>query len=634
MINIFNELKALFSEILLEISKEQKISLNQESFEKFIVEPSKDKKHGDFACNIAMVLFKEFSAKFKNPREFALEIIKKVSDKNIAKLEIAGPGFINIFARNEIFYLVLEKLLNAKKVDFPDLGRDEKVNLEYASPNPTGPIHVGHTRGAIYGDVLANLLAKVGYDVLKEYYVNDAGSQIFVLLKSAYIRYLQAIGKYNQEMPEGFYPGEYLKEIGEKIAKKFDGEKLFEEEFYKIDLKESTQRARTFDEIKEELENGAEIMDLVVRSAEFLESEEFQTYRNFVVDEMIKIIVADLKALGIEHNSIFREKQELHDTNKIDEAIEILRAKDLIYEGQVEIPKTEKGVGASKVRYDQENQTLFRSTLFGDDVDRVVRKSDGSLTYFAADLAYIKSKFERGATKFIMPLGFDHAGYVKRMEAATKAFTEDKAELKIILCQMVKFIKNGEPLKMSKRAGNFITAKEVIDEVGADALRFIMLTRKNDTPFDFDLNKVIEQSKDNPIFYVQYAHARCCSVLRNLHGENLLTNIENEAIDFAVLQNLKDESEIEIIKKIAEFPRIIEMSAIALEPHRIAFYLQELAATFHSLWNKGSENKDLKFIIKENLEITKARIYLILATKLILKTGLDIFNIKAIEEMR
>ena len=357
---------------------------------------------------------------------------------------------------------------------------------------------------------------------------------------------------------------------------------------------------------------------------------------------MLKMIVADLANLGIKHDSLFSEKKELHDTRKIEEAIELLRAKGLIYIGKLEAPKTEKGVGALPEGYDEADQTLFRSTLFGDDVDRVVKKADGSYTYLAGDMAYALSKFNRGATKFIMPLGYDHAGYVKRLNAVVSALTDNRAELKVILCQMVKFVKNGEPLKMSKRAGNFIAAKDVIDELsaeigserGADVLRFIMLTRKNDAPFDFDLAKVVEQSKDNPIFYVQYAHARCCSVLRNLKAEGLLPNIESSTIDLSVLQNLQDESELEIIKKIVAFPRIIEMAVANYEPHRIAFYLQELAATFHSLWNKGVDNPDLKFIISDKLEFTKARIYLLMAIKIIISSGLEIFNIKALEEMR
>ena len=495
--------------------------------------------------------------------------------------------------------------------------------MEYASPNPTGPIHVGHTRGAIYGDVLAKLLSQVGYDVLKEYYINDAGSQINTLVKSAYVRYLQACGV-AAEISEGLYPGEYLIPIGEALhkaygdsLKKYSGDNIFEGVDFKGPI------------------------------------------RDFVVSEMLKMIVADLENLGIRHDSYFSEKKELHDTGKIAEAIELLRQKGLIYVGKLEAPKTEKGVGALPEGYDEADQTLFRSTLFGDDVDRVVQKADGSYTYLAGDMAYALSKFNGGgateetksrqaATKFIMPLGYDHAGYVKRLSAVVQAISggdathKGKAELKVILCQMVKFVKNGEPLKMSKRAGNFITAKDVIDELsaevgserGADVLRFIMLTRKNDAPFDFDLAKVVEQSKDNPIFYVQYAHARCCSVLRNLKAEGLLPNVESDEIDFSVLQNLQDESELEIIKKIVAFPRIIEMAVASYEPHRIAFYLQELAATFHALWNKGVENPDLKFIIPSKLEITKSRMYLLMAIKIIIAAGLEVFNIKALEEMR
>ncbi|MBU6339271.1 MAG: arginine--tRNA ligase [Rickettsiales bacterium] len=594
MLNIFNNFKEEFFTVLKDIAKKNNIELSDRDFAIFTVEPTKEKSHGDIACNIAMTLSKKFSsiAELNNPRKLAEAIIKKLNNQNIAKVEIAGPGFINIFLKNQIFYDILNDLLKSKNFTFPNLGKGEKVNLEYASPNPTGPIHVGHTRGAIYGDVLATLLQKVGYDVLKEYYINDAGSQIITLLKSAYLRYLQACGE-KVEITEGLYPGEYLIAIGQALKNKFS------------------------DSLKNKKEE--EYITLI---------------RDFVVESMVEMIKTDLLAIGIKHDSYFSEKKNLHDKNKIPETIKILEEQGLIYVGKLEAPKTEKGVGAMPEGYDEKDQTLFSSTKFGDDQDRVVRKFDGSYTYFGADLAYLKSKFERGATKFIMPLGYDHAGYVKRLTAATKALTNDKAELKIILCQMVKFVKNGEPLKMSKRAGNFITAREVIDEVGADALRFIMLTRKNDAPLDFDLVKVIEQSKDNPIFYVQYAHARCCSVLRNLNSEAILPNIENEKIDEAVLQNLTDESEIEIIKKIASFPRIIELSVNSFEPHKIAFYLQELAADFHALWNKGSENPNLKFIIKNDLQLTKSRIYLVIAVRNIIKTGLEIFNINALDEMR
>jgi len=589
MLNIFNQFKQIFSDVVKEIAKKNNIEINDADLKNFTVEPSKDKSHGDLACNIAMITSKKFSAieNLNNPKKLAQEIISTLKNSHIIKMEIAGPGFINVFLDNKIFHKIISNLLKEEKFQFPNLGNNIKVNLEYASPNPTGPIHVGHTRGAIYGDVLATLLQKVGYDVLKEYYINDAGSQIITLLKSAHLRYLEALGQ-NIEIPQGLYPGTYLIEIGQKLKEKF-GDSL----------------------------------------AKKSEEEYLLEIRDFTINAMVEMIKSDLLALGIKHDSYFSEKKELHDTNKIEKTIEILNQKDLVYVGKLEAPKTEKGVGALPEGYDDKDQTLFRSTLFGDDVDRVIKKHDGSPTYFAGDIAYVKSKFERGAKIFIMPLGYDHAGYVKRLNAAVEALTDKQAQLKVILCQMVKFVKNGQPLKMSKRAGNFITAREVIDEVGADVLRFIMLTRKNDAPFDFDLAKVIEQSKDNPIFYVQYAHARCASILRSCQ-----LSVENyQEVDEEILQKLIDESEIDLIKKIANFPRIIEMSAINFEPHRLAFYLQDLASQLHALWNKGNDNPALKFIIKDDLQITQARIYLVLAVKKIIKTGLDIFNIKACEEM-
>lgn len=583
MINIYESFKTLFSSTLEQLALEHSISLSKRDLKNFTVEPTRDRSHGDLACNAAMVMCKKFSM---NPRELAQKIIEKTSDDNIEKLEIAGPGFINISLKPQIFYQLIEQLLSEDKFVFPDLGKGEdgsreKINLEYASPNPTGPIHVGHTRGAIYGDVLATLLQKTGFDVLKEYYINDAGAQINNLVKSAYARYLQACGQ-EVEIGEGLYPGEYLIPIGAALKEKF-GENL--------------------------ADNSPDI-------------------RDFVVSEMIELIKTDLLALGIKHDSYFSEKKNLHDTGKIDEGIKMLQDKGLIFEGKLEAPKTEKGVGALPEGYDDQEQTLFNSTKFGDDQDRVVRKSDGTPTYLAGDIAYSLSKFERGAKKFIMPLGFDHSGYVKRLTAVVNAVSNGEAQVKVILCQMVKFIKNGEPLKMSKRAGNFITAREVIDEVGADVLRFIMLTRKNDAPLDFDLAKVIEQSKDNPVFYVQYAHARCCSVLRQF------PEIKEINLKDLKVSELSDVSEIELIKKISNFPRVIEMAVTHFEPHRIAFYLQELAAEFHALWHKGSENPDLKFVIKDKLELTKARIGLVLATKKIISEGLGVFNIKPLEEMR
>ncbi len=616
MINIFNNFKEIFARAILKIAAENNVEISPQDLKNFTVEPTRDKTHGDLACNGAMILVKKFAGtEFANPKKLAEKIISEVADKNIVKLEIAGPGFINIHLSDKIFQDVVKEIVE-QNFEFPNLGKGEKVNLEYASPNPTGPIHVGHTRGAIYGDVLASLLKKCGYDVLKEYYINDAGSQINAVLISAIFRYVEALGLisiglegnnnitsyahqtqiqpvfHNTSIP---YPGEYLKDIGQSLKEKYE----------------------------------YSLYNKIPLSSEVVPVEILAEIRDFVVDAMIEMIKTDLRALGIIHDSYFSEKKNLHEKDKISGTIKILEEQDLVYVGKLEAPKTEKGVGALPEGYDDKDQTLFRSTKFGDDQDRVVKKSDGSYTYFGADLAYILSKFERGATKFIMPLGYDHAGYVKRLTAAVSALTNNKAELKIILCQMVKFVKNGQPLKMSKRAGNFITARDVIDEVGADALRFIMLTRKNDAHFDFDLEKVIEASKDNPIFYVQYAHARCSSVLRQAAE---IVDVKNLKVDD--LSFLQDESEIEIIKKLANFPRIIEMAAVNFEPHRIAFYLQDLAGEFHALWNKGMENPNLRFIIKDNLQLTHARLYLVLSLQKIIATGLDIFNVKAVEEMR
>ena len=601
MLNIYQIVREEFSKIIKEIYQQQKINnqllIEELELDNFTVEPTKDSSHGDLACNIAMVFCKKFQS---NPRDLAQKIIVKFNHPEVKKIEIAGAGFINIFLHNNIYYEVLKTINTSESLTYPNIGKNTKVNLEYASPNPTGPIHVGHTRGAIYGDVLAKLLQKVGFDVLKEYYINDAGGQILTLLKSAYLRYLQCFGR-SVDFSEGLYPGEYLIEIGEKL---------------KVHFQES-------------------LIDKT--PAEYLPK-----IRDFIVNQMLELIKTDLASLGIVHDSYFSEKKNLHDTHKIDETIELLKQQDLIYIGKLEAPKTEKGVGALPEGYDDQDQTLFRSTKFGDDQDRVVKKADGTPTYFGADLAYILSKFERGAKIFIMPLGFDHAGYVKRLTSATNAITKNQAQLKIILCQMVKFVKNGEPLKMSKRAGNFITAKQVIDEVGSDVLRFIMLTRKNDAPFDFDLDKVIEQSKDNPIFYVQYAHTRCCSIIRNLANECPkiyeqifdANNKTKKIANFNFVNNLQDESEINILKKLANYPRSIEMAVANFEPHRLAFYLQELSSEFHALWNKGSENPQLKFIIKNDETTTFARIYLILAVKKIISQCLEIFNIKALEEMR
>ncbi len=592
--NIFKNIKEKLTQIILEIAKSKNIEIAQSKLDLFTVEPCREKSHGDMATNIAMILCKDFQTK---PQDLANLITQKLEkDNQIKTAQLAGVGFINIILENQVWHEILSDILSKKEIELPNLGKGEKVNLEYASPNPTGPMHVGHTRGAIYGDVLANLLIKTGFAVTKEYYINDAGSQIITLIKSAYLRYQEACGK-EITIPEGLYPGEYLIQIGQKLKEKYQDQLLHK-----------------------------------------MEEEYLNLIRDFVVDSMMEMIKDDLAQLGIKHDVFSSEKKKLHDSGKIDQAIKILQDQDLIYEGILEAPK-----GKEIEDYSAEPQILFRSTLFGDDCDRVVKKSDGTPTYLAGDIAYSLDKFERGFKKMILPLGFDHAGYVKRLSAVVKAISGGEASVKVILCQMVKFIKDGKPLKMSKRSGNFITARDVIDEVGADVIRFIMLTRKNDAPFDFDLSKVLEQSKDNPIFYVQYAYARCSSVLRKLKDEipeffeefsKGFLDLQSSEIDNSVLSNLKHESEVDLIKKLANYRRTIEMSVLNYEPHRIAFYLQDLVASFHSLWNEGVKNNDLRFIIPSNKDLTKSKIYLILALMKVIANALSIFNIKPLEEMK
>jgi arginyl-tRNA synthetase len=586
MSNIFFSIKEKFQQIITQLINNQENSKPIIQDTEFVLEPTKQAIHGDLACNIALVYSKQFQL---SALDLAQQITSKLQHHYIKKVEIAKAGFINIFLHPKAYYDNLLILLT-QPFSYPNLGNNLLVNLEYASPNPTGPMHVGHTRGAIYGDVLAKLLQKVGYQVLKEYYINDAGKQIDTLLESSYIRYLQACQQ-NIELSHNHYPGEYLIEIGQKIYQQF----------------------------------GNSLINLD-------SSQYFPKIRTLVLQEMLNIIKSDLLALKIVHDNYFSEQAELHNTNKINQVIADLTQQGYIYEGILQAPKTNKGIGSLPLEdFCQQNQTLFRSTIFGDDQDRVVKKSDGSFTYFASDLAYLHSKFARGAKLFIMPLGYDHLGYVKRLTAATSIITKQQAKIKIILCQMVKFIQDGKTLKMSKRAGNFITAKQVVEEIGTDALRFLMLTRKNDAPFDFDLNKAIEQSKDNPIFYVQYAHTRCCSALKNVAKEMPELNLKNyQQLDFSLLNS---EAEFSLLKKIANFGRVIESSVVNFEPHKIAFYLQELSAEFHSWWHLGSIDSEYKFIIKNKPHLTFARISLLIAIKKIIAEGLDIFNITPLTEM-
>ena len=550
------------------------------------VEPPRDASHGDVATNAALVLAKEARMK---PRDIAAMLAPRLEAHDIvASAEIAGPGFINLRLSAAFWQAQVKDILGAgDRYGESSMGEGEPVNVEYVSANPTGPLHVGHTRGAVFGDALANLLGAAGFNVTKEYLINDAGGQIDVLARSAYLRYLEAHGRDIGVIPEGLYPGEYLVPVGEALKEKYGGRWLDQEE-----------------------------------------SQWLATIRAEATVAMMDLIRADLAVLGVEQDVFFSE-MTLHNSNCIASVIDDLRSRGHIYEGVLEPPK-----GKTPDDWEAREQTLFRATDFGDDVDRALQKSNGDFTYFGADIAYHFDKYQRGFKTMINVWGADHGGYVKRMQAAVKGLADD-GDLDVKICQLVRLYRDGEPFKMSKRSGNFITMRDVVDEVGRDVTRFIMLTRKNDAPLDFDFAKVTEQSKDNPVFYVQYAHARICSVLRNKAPaifEDIDTN--DAALAKADLSLLTDESEIELIQRCAAWPRLVESAAEAHEPHRIAFFLYDLAAEFHSLYNKGNDNPDLRFVIEGNLAVTTARLALIRSAAIIIANGLKILGVKPVEEMR
>ncbi len=553
-----------------------------------VVEPTKDPAHGDLATNAAMVLAKEAGT---NPRALAALLVEELGkDAEIVKAEIAGPGFINLTLQPSVFTAILKDAVERGL----DYGRgapkpDPRVNVEYVSANPTGPMHVGHGRGAVFGDALANILAFAGHDVTREYYINDAGAQVDVLARSAFLRYREALGE-TITIPEGLYPGDYLVSVGVSLAK-VHGEALL-------------------------AKPEAEWLPLVRAAA---------------IDGMMAMIRDDLAALGVVHKVFFSERS-LQDEGGVDQVgatIADLRARDLVYEGRLPPPKGQKDED-----WEDREQTLFRATQFGDDVDRPLLKSDGSYTYFANDIAYHRSKFTRGFPQMIDVWGADHGGYVKRMQAAVKAVTAGQGALDVKLCQLVKLLRNGEPVKMSKRSGDFVTLREVIDEVGRDAVRFMMIFRKNDATLDFDLAKVVEQSKDNPVFYVQYAHARCASIFRQAREAFPGLDLSPQALAGADLARLTDEAEIGIVKLIAAYPRIVEGAAAAHEPHRLAFFVHELASAFHSLWNKGKDSPQLRFVNQTDRESTLARLAFVHAVRSVLASGLAVAGVAAPEEMR
>lgn len=554
-----------------------------------VVEPTKDPAHGDLAANAAMVLAKEAGT---NPRALAGLLVEELAkDAQIVKAEIAGPGFINLTLQPAVFTAILKAAIEAGA----EYGRGQaksqpRINVEYVSANPTGPMHVGHGRGAVFGDALASLLAFAGHDVTREYYINDAGAQVDVLARSAFLRYREALGE-TITIPEGLYPGDYLKSVGEALAKA----------------------------------HGAALKDKP-------EAEWLPLVRQAAIDGMMDMIRDDLAALGVVHDVFFSERSlQSVDGNRdaVGETISDLRSRDLVYEGRLPPPKGQKDED-----WEDREQTLFRATQFGDDVDRPLLKSDGSYTYFANDIAYHRSKFTRGYAEMIDVWGADHGGYVKRMQAAVKAVTGGQGALDVKLCQLVRLLRNGEQVRMSKRSGDFVTLREVIDEVGRDAVRFMMIFRKNDATLDFDLAKVVEQSKDNPVFYVQYAHARCASIFRQAREAFADLDLSPAALSQADLSILTDEAEVGILKMIAAYPRVIEAAAAAHEPHRVVFFVHELASAFHSLWNKGKDSPQLRFVNQTDRKSTLARLAFVHAVRGVLASGLAVAGVAAPEEMR
>ena len=580
--NLFSEIRALVLAALEKMTADGKLPTGL-SFDAVAVEPPRDPLHGDMATNAAMVLAKPSG---HNPREIADELAASLrQDDRITAADVAGPGFLNLRLAPAVWQTLIKNVLeHGQSFGRSSVGAGQRVNVEYVSANPTGPLHVGHTRGAVFGDALASLLDYAGYVVTREYYINDGGAQVDVLARSVYLRYLEAHGR-NVAFEDGTYPGDYLIPVGQALKEKVGSEFIDKgEQFWLADVRE------------------------------------------FASTAMMDMIREDLALLGVKMDHFFSEKS-LYGTGRIEAAIDKLRAKGLIYEGVLEPPK-----GKKPEDWEPREQTLFKSTEHGDDVDRPVMKSDGSWTYFAPDIAYHSDKVDRDFDLLIDILGADHGGYVKRMKAAVSALSDGKVPLEIKLTQLVRLYKDGEPFKMSKRAGTFVTLRDVIDQVGADVTRFVMLTRKNDAPLDFDFDKVLEQSRENPVFYVQYAHARVCSVLRRASEAGIA--VDDARLQAADLTLLSHPSELAVAKKLAEWPRLIEIAARTNEPHRVAFFLYELASELHALWNKGNDEPSLRFVQEDDPGTSQAKIALARAVSVVISAGLAILGVTPAEEMR
>jgi arginyl-tRNA synthetase len=560
---------------------------------RFVVEPPREATHGDLSTNAAMVYAREAKQAGSNPRALAERLVADLNQEpDVQSAEAAGPGFINIVLKPEVYEKVLKTvLIDGQRYGAGAPGEGGPVNVEYVSANPTGPMHVGHARGAVFGDALSSLLVFSGREATREYYVNDAGGQVDVLARSAFLRYREALGEDIGPIPEGLYPGDYLKPVGESLAR----------------------------------EHGAKLTD--EPDAEWL-----PVVRKRAIDAMMAMIREDLAALNITHE-VFASERALTGVDggedRVRETIEWLRAKGLVYQGRLPPPK-----GAPSDDWEDREQTLFRSTDFGDDVDRPLIKSDGGYTYFASDIAYHKTKIDRNFRTLVDVWGADHGGYVKRMQAAVAALSDGKAKLEVRLCQLVRLMRAGEPVKMSKRSGEFVTLREVVDEVGADAVRFMMLMRKNDATLDFDLAKVIEQSQDNPVFYVQYAHARARSVMRQ--GKVVFADFDlgQKALAHADFSLLTDEGERELMRTFGQYPRVVRQAAEAHEPHRIAFFAHDLATRFHAHWNRGKDAARLRFVNEKERNLSYARLALVAAVSHVLASALSILGVSAPEEMR
>lgn len=550
-----------------------------------VVESPRDASHGDLSTNAAMVLSKDLGMK---PRDVAELLVARLAlDPDVAKAEVAGPGFVNLALSDEYWRrLLVEIARRGAEYGIAEQRGPGKVNVEYVSANPTGPMHVGHARGAVVGDAIASLLAAAGFDVTREYYINDAGAQVDVLARSTFLRYREALGEDVGEIPAGLYPGDYLKPVGAALA----------------------------------AAHGAALKGKP-------EAEWLPLVRAFTIDAMMAVIREDLRALGIRHDVFFSERSLQTPVDRVAGAIDALRAKGAIYDGTLEKPK------GDVEDWEPREQTLFRATAFGDDVDRPLMKSDGSYTYFASDIAYHADKAARGFAEQIDIWGADHGGYVKRMQAAVTAVTGGAASLDVRLCQLVRLFRNGEPVRMSKRSGDFVTLRDVVDEVGPDAVRFMMLMRKSDAPIDFDLAKVVEQSKDNAVFYVQYAHARAHSIYRN--AAQIHEGIDPTAVPtLAALAAISDPADLALVRRLALFPKVVETASSTREPHRLAFYLHDVASEFHALWNRGKDQPQLRFINDDDRQSTAVRLTLVRGVELVISSGLRILGVSAPVEMR